>query len=303
MITLLLYLTVVMIWGSSWIAVKFQVGVVPAEASVAYRIGIAACFMFAWTLLRRLPLRFTLGDHLFMALQGALIFSSNFFLFYLAAGYLTTGLIAVVCSTSTGMIMLFNAVILRQRPALRMVLGALLGFIGISIIFKPELVRFTLVSGAGLGLLLSVGGTICFSLGSIVSARNRKAGLSVRGNTAWAMLYGFILLTLFLYCRGRQFSFDPRLPYIGSLLYLSVVGSVIAFAAYFALLGRIEPARAAYVTVLFPIVALSLSTLFEGYHWTITALFGVLLTLLGNFLVLFAPTVRTASNLKCLDKP
>ncbi len=107
--TIALYATVVFIWGSTWIAVAYQVGVVPPEASVAYRIGIAAIFMFGWTLVKKQPLRFNKSDHLYMALQGALICSTNFFLFYHAAKYLTTGFIAVIFSTASAMTMIFSA--------------------------------------------------------------------------------------------------------------------------------------------------------------------------------------------------
>jgi len=292
--TALLYALVVFIWGSTWLAVRYQVGLVPPEASVAYRIGVAAIFMFAWVWLRRYSLRFRWQEHLFMALQGALIFSTNFFLFYHAAAYLTTGLIAVIFSMASAIVLIINAILLRQRPAMHLIIGAGLGVLGICIIFGPELSQFSLASGTILGLILSIGGTLCFSLGSIVSARNRKAGFSVAGNTAWAMFYGTALLTIFLYASGKHFVFDVRLPYILSLAYLSIIGSVIAFAAYFALLGRIEPERAAYATVLFPIIALSLSTLFEDYHWTLTAMTGVLVTLVGNYMVLRQQKAKAA---------
>lgn len=289
MITILLYTLVVFIWGSTWLAVKFQVGVVPPEASVAYRIGIAAICMFVWAVFRRHTLRFTWPQHLFMALQGGLIFSTNFFLFYHAAAFLTTGLIAVIFSTASAMTLLFNAFIYRRRPTINAVSGACLGILGICVVFAPELSNFSLASGTVLGLILSLGGTLCFSMGSIVSARNRRAGLSVTGNTAWAMFYGTALLTLFLFTSGKHFVVDARLPYVVSLVYLSIIGSVIAFAAYFALLGRIDAEKAAYATVLFPIIALSLSTLFEGYNWSFTAVVGVLITLVGNALVLKQP--------------
>ncbi|MGI9570347.1 MAG: EamA family transporter, partial [Desulfobulbia bacterium] len=151
----LLFATVVLIWGSAWIMIKFQIGVVAAEASVAYRIGIAALIMFVWAIMRRLPLRFSLHDHLFIALQGALIFSTNFFLFYLASGYLTTGVVSVVLSTAAVLTMLFNALRLRRPPALRVILGAVLGSLGISLIFWPEVAGFTTASGGAQGLLLS----------------------------------------------------------------------------------------------------------------------------------------------------
>lgn len=220
-----------------------------------------------------------------MALQGALIFSTNFFLFYHAAAYLTTGLIAVIFSTASAMTMLINAVLTKQLPASKAALGAIMGIVGIGTIFYEEFLNFSMESGALLGVLLSIGGTLAFSFGSIVSASNRRKGFSVCGNSSWAMLYGSILLTLFLFFSGHSFAFDPHPPYVISLLYLSIVGSIFAFAAYFALLGRIEIEQAAYATVLFPIVALSLSTLFEGYQWTASAFAGVIFILMGNIMV------------------
>lgn len=289
MINILLYTTVVLIWGSSWIMIPYQVGVVPVEASVAYRLIIAALLLFGWAAIRRLPLRFSLYEHLFIAVQGALIFSTNFFLLYLATDYLATGMISVVFSTASAMILLFNALKLRRPPVLRMMAGVLLGIIGISIIFWPELTGFNFGTGAGLGLLLAFGGTICFALGSMVTARNQAAGISMFGSTAWGMVYGVALLSVFLTISGKRFTFDPAWPYMASLIYLALIGSVAGFSSYFTLLQRIKPERAAYATVLFPIVALSLSTLFENYQWTAAAFIGVSLTLLGNVFVLMQP--------------
>ena len=296
MTTVLLYMVVVLIWGSTWLAVKFQIGIVPPEVSVAYRIGIAAFLMFIWSLAKGLPLRFTSRQHLFMMLQGALIFSVNFFLFYLAAARLTTGLIAVVFSTASVMIVLLNCLISRRFPPLRYWLGVFLGAVGIGFIFNRELADFSLHSTTGVGLQLSLGGTFCFSLGSIVSARNRAKGFSACGNTAWAMSYGAGLLCLLALFEGKHFVFDFAWPYVASLTYLTIIGSVVAFAAYFALLERIRAEQAAYCTVLFPVVAMTLSTFFEGYTWTLTALLGVLLILAGNILVLRQPSTGTLSG-------
>ena len=289
MLSILLYITVVLIWGSAWLAVKYQLGVVAPEASIAYRIGSAAVLMLLWALWRRQSLRYTRRDHLFLLLQGALIFSINFFMFYRATFYLTTGLIALINSTASALIILVNCCLQRRLPAGRVAMGAVLGVCGIAVIFWPQLAVLSWSSDVGRGILYSCGGTICFSLGSIVGARNRTSGYPLQSNIAWAMFYGTVLLTGFVLLSGREFNFDSRLTYISALLYLSLVGSVLAFAAYFALLGRIEPERAAYVAVLFPIVALSLSTLFEGYTWSLSAFVGVLLTLMGNVLVLYKP--------------
>ncbi len=284
--TALLYIAVVLIWGSAWLAVKFQLGVVPPEVSVAYRIGIAALCMFAWAKLRRLPLGFPPSQHRFLALQGMAIFSCNFIFFYLAAGHLTTGLIAVLFSTASAVTVIINALLMRRWPQGTVAAGAALGVIGIAVVFRPELAAFNFASGAGMGLLQTFAGTLCFCCGSVITARNHRAGLPLCGSTAWAMLYGFLFLALFATLRGSPWRFEPTLPYTLSLAYLSLFGSVAAFAAYFALLARIEAERAAYATVLFPVVALSLSTAYEGYRWTWAASLGILLIFAGNILVL-----------------
>lgn len=296
MITGLLYIMVVLIWGSTWLAVKYQIGIVSPEISVAYRIGISAILMFAWSMARGKSLRFHFSEHFYMMLQGSLIFSTNFFLFYLAAEHITTGLIAVIFSTASAMTLLLNSLLMRRPPPSRFLLGAALGATGISLIFCHELVGFSIQSTIAMGLLLSFGGTFCFSLGSIVSARNRTAGFSACGSSAWAMLYGTGLLCVFALLRGNQFAFDFAFPYLASLAYLSIIGSVVAFAAYFALLTRIKAEQAAYSTVLFPVVALTLSTFFEEYQWTVTAVLGVLLTLAGNMIVLKSPSENKPSR-------
>ena len=140
------------------------------------------------------------------------------------------------------------------------------------------------------GFLFAVCGTFCFSMGTIVSSRNRGSGQSTLTTIAWAMTYGTGLLCVLSLVRGNVFNFDPSPSYTLSLVYLSVFGSVIAFTAYFALLKRIRPEQAAYATVLFPVVALTLSTFFESYQWSTVSVFGVVITLLGNLLI----TWRTA---------
>jgi drug/metabolite transporter (DMT)-like permease len=252
--------------------------------------------MFAWALYKGLPLRFALYHHRFLALQGALIFSSNFFFFYLAATHLTTGLIAVLFSTASVLTLLINSVLLRRRPATAVLSGATLGTIGIAIIFWPELHNFDLRHGSGLGLLQTFAGTLCFCLGSIVTARNHRAGLPLAGGTAWAMFYGLALLILLATLRDSPWRFEWTLAYTFSLAYLSLIGSVLAFAAYFTLLTRIEAEKAAYATVLFPVVALTLSTFFEGYQWALSGALGIILVLIGNFLVLHKKTTKANSS-------
>ena len=281
-----LYLTVVLAWGTTWLAIKFQLGVVEPEVSLVYRFALAALLVFGWAALRRERLRFPWRDHLAFAVMGVCLFSTNFYVFYLAAEDLTSGLLAVLFSTAS-IINIINARIFLGRPLNgRVVAGALCGFTGIATVFWPELATFDLSNAKALGVLLGICGATCFSLGNMVSVRLQRARLPIVSSNAWGMAYGTGVLVVYALIAESPYTFDPRLPYTASLLYLAVIGSLVAFAAYLTLLGRIGAERAAYATVMFPIVALGLSTIFEGYVWTLGAVVGVALVLFGNLLVL-----------------
>jgi drug/metabolite transporter (DMT)-like permease len=281
-----LYLVTVLIWGSTWLAIKFQLGVVAPELSIAYRFGLAASILLIFSVLRRLPLRFDLKSHGFFALQGLLLFSLNYILVYLAEGYLTSGLVAIIFSLIIIMNIIFGAILLGNPIRLRVVIGGLVGLLGLTLVFWPELISVDLSSGRALGILLAVIATVSASLGNVVSARNQRNKLPVIQTNAYGMLYGAIFMFVLALFRGAQLQIDLSPDYVVSLLYLAIFGSVIAFGSYLTLLGRIGLDRAAYVTVLFPIIALLLSTLFEDLAWGIPQLFGVLLVLLGNAMVL-----------------
>jgi drug/metabolite transporter (DMT)-like permease len=283
---LFLYGITVLIWGSTWLAITFQLGEVNAMLSVAYRFTLATAVLLVYAGLRKLNLRFSARQHLFFALQGVLLFSLNYLLVYLAEQRLTSGLVAVIFSMLVFMNILMGALFLRTPVRTNVVLGALIGLAGISLVFLPELKSFSLQDSGFVGLLLGVGGTLFASMGNITSARNQREGLPVIQTNAFGMGYGAILMFIFALVAGVPFTFEATPGYILSLVYLAVFGSVIAFGAYLTLLGRIGADRAGYSSLLFPIVALGLSTLFEGYQWSAAALVGVLLVVGGNFLVL-----------------
>lgn len=286
MTNLLFYLATVLIWGSTWLAIKFQLGLVDPVQSVAWRFLLAAAVLFAWCLVRRLPLRYSGRDQLFMLLQGLLLFGFNYLLFYIAELYLASGLAAVVFSTLVIFNLLNGALWLGHRIEPRVVAGALCGLCGILLVFWPELAGLELSGSGVLGLGLCFAATYLASLGNIVSARNQRRRLPIIQSNAYGMAYGALAMLLVSLVGGRPLQFDPSPAYLGSLIYLALFGSVMAFGCYLALLGRIGAERAAYVTLLFPLVALLLSTLFEGYHWSPPALLGVPLILIGNLLAL-----------------
>ncbi|MET0406187.1 MAG: DMT family transporter [Cystobacter sp.] len=285
----LLYVVTVLIWGTTWLAIKMQLGVVHPAASIIYRFLLAAVLLFGWVVVRGLPLRFKPRDHVFMVLTGMFMFSTNFLCFYLASSYLTSGLVAVIFSMSVVFNLINGRLFFRRRVAPSVVVGAVCGLMGMVLVFWHELVRFNLDNGSGKGIALSLLGTLLFSLGNMAAARNSAAGLPTPSTTAFGMAYGSLWLTLLALVQGIDLSFDVSAKYMGSLLYLALFGSVVAFVCYLSLVGRIGAERAAYATVLFPMLALGLSTVFEGFVWTPQALLGVLLALVGNAIVLTKP--------------
>lgn len=280
------YLITTLIWGSTWLAIKFQLGVVSPEVSIAYRFGLAAILLFVFSAVRRLPMRFSWRQHLFIALQGFLLFSINYFLVYVAELYLASALVAIIFSMIIITNVIFGAIFLRAPVRVRVVVGAVIGILGIILIFAPQLANFNITGEVSLGLLLAAASVLSASLGNIVSARNQRNDLPVIQTNAFGMAYGAALMLVLALFNGAPLTFDTSTSYIISLLYLALFGSVIAFGTYLTLLGRIGPDRAAYITVVFPVIALILSTLFEGITWSIGQLGGVALVLLGNVIIL-----------------
>ncbi|MGO3911570.1 EamA family transporter [Huaxiibacter chinensis] len=283
----LLYGLVVVIWGTTWIAIFLQQGPVAAPVSIFWRFAVAsATIMFVLLALRRLR-TLALRDHLFCLLQGCCVFCFNFWCFYTAAAWINTGLESVIFS----MAVLYNAIncfiFFGQRPPARFWYAALLGLCGIITLFWDDVVASGWNNGLLLGIGLSALGTYGFSLGNMISMRHQRRGLETMTTNAWAMFYGTVMIGIIALIRGDNFMPEWTVSYIGALLYLAIFGSVIAFGAYFTLVGRIGPGKAAYSTLLFPLVALSISTVYEGYVWHLNGILGLLLILTGN-MVMFA---------------
>lgn len=287
MMNALLYCLVVVIWGTTWIAIYLQQGPVAAPVSIFWRFAVATALMMVIMLARGKLRSLSLRDHLFCLLQGSCVFCFNFWCFYTAAAWINTGLESVIFS----MAVLFNAVnsffFFGQKPPLRFYCAAALGLTGIVTLFWHDLMSSGFSGSLLLGIGLSALGTFGFSLGNMISLRHQKKGLEVMTTNSWAMLYGTMLIATIALVRGDNFTPQWTFSYLGALLYLAVFGSVVAFGAYFTLVGRIGPSNAAYSTLLFPLVALSFSTVYEGYSWQMNAVAGLVLILVGN-LVMFA---------------
>ena len=290
---LVLYAIVVLIWGTTWIAITAQSNVVDPVVAVFWRFLIAAsCLMFGLLITRRLrPL--SLRDHGFCAAQGLCVFGLNFLCFYHAIAYINSGLESVIFSIAVLFNTLNSRVFFAQKIVPQFFPAVILGFLGMFLLFWQDLSSTHLQGTTLLGIGLCMLGTYGFSLGNMISTRHQKRGLDVLSTNAYAMSYGTLWMGLFAALTGMQF-----LPAVWNwqfslaVGYLAIFGSVIGFSAYFMLVGRIGAGQAAYSTLLFPLVALSISTFWENYHWSISAVLGVICILLGNLIFFLAPKLK-----------
>ncbi len=280
------YSATVLIWGSTWLAIKFQLGNIEPVVSVTWRFGLAALLLIGFCLLRRLPLRFSARDQLFIALQGICLFALNYLLFYLAELRITSGLAAVVFSTIVIMNIINGRIFLGTPLEWRVLLGGGFGLFGLALLFWPELVAVNFSGTVVTGLLLCFVATYLASIGNILSARNQREGLPIIQTNAYGMSYGALCMLLIALLSGAPLQIDTSPAYLISLIYLAIFGSIIAFGCYLSLIGRIGAGRAAYATLLFPLVALLLSAIWEDYRWTLSAVGGMLLIAGGNWLAI-----------------
>lgn len=282
-----LYLTSVLIWGSTWLAITFQFGTVPPAVSVSYRFALAGLILLAWALLKGLRLRFSREEHLWMALQGVLLFGINYMCVYFAEIEITSGLVAVAFSILVVLNIIGTRLFFGTPLRGSTMLGAALGIGGIVLVFLPEFGRGTGKGDPGLGIAFALGGAVTASLGNIVASRNHGRGLPVVQMNTFGMLYGALFVAGFALVTRQPFVFDWSARYLLSLAYLAVFGSILAFGAFLVLLGRIGADRAGYITVAIPIVALLLSACFEGLRWHPSLVLGILLCVAGNVSVLW----------------
>ena len=281
-----LYVVTVLIWGSTWLAIEFQLGVVEPEVSIVYRYALAALVLFLWCKIKRLPLTFKVKDHLWFVLLGLFLFCLNYILAYRAQVYITSALAAIAFSMMLWINIILSRLMFGTRAGGRVLLGALLGIIGILVLFAPQIEVVSLSDGVFFGSALALMGALMASIGNMVSQASQRRSLPVLQGNAWSMFYGAVITAIIAVASGHEFTFDATFTYISSLVYLAIFGSVVAFGAYLTLLGRIGAHKAGYATVMFPVVALALSIAFEGLQADLAIVTGTSLVLLGNLLVL-----------------
>jgi len=303
---ILLYALVVVGWSTSWLPLKWQVGEIAPEVSLVWRFVIAGSLLMIITRLSGRRLALPLWGHGGALSIGLFLFSTNYFFFYTGALVLPSGLLAVVFASASLINLFFSAAVFRTPITPLGLVASALGFAGILLLYWPEIagqagsgpsgedpgLAFSALAALGLCIL----GTLSFCSGNMVSTAAQRRDLPIMGSTAWAMLYGAGLMLALSLIRGQELAIEVSWQYIGGGLWLAVFGSVLAFTAYLTLLGRIGASRAAYATVLFPPIALGISTFVEGYQWTWSGLVGLPLVLIGIVLINQTRSPRPATT-------
>ncbi len=279
-----LYILMILAWGFSWIAIKWQQGPIPMEVSIFYRFALAALLMLIIGKLFNKLQKASWHHHKFFALQGLCLFCCNFLAFYSSTAYIASGLTAVVMASAPIFNALHGKFFYKTPTNTNFWPGMLIGLSGIILLFSADLIQTNWSQKVLIGLLFALAGTWCFSIGNMISIRNTRNKIQPYTATSYAMVYGCLALLIIILLKGFSFEISTDAKYLGSLLYLAIPASVIGFTAYLVLVDRIGANNAAYLLVITPIVALMVSSIFENYQWTIYSSLGLAFVFTGNVL-------------------
>ncbi len=283
---LILFISTLLCWSPTWYLIKFQFGVVDPLISIFYRFFIASIIVFIFLILSKKKMSFNLHQHLSFLLLGVTLFSLNYIFFYLANTYLISGIVTIAFSTILIMNILGERIYFKIKSSKETLFAAGFGIVGILIIFRNELLNFKLEDKTHIGIILSFIATFWASTGNLIHQKNSKDNIPFIQSIAYGMLYGSLFTLIVAKFRGAEIIFDNSISYILSFLYLSIIGSVVAFYLYLKLLENIGSARAGYIGVIMPIIALIISTIFEGLQWTNNLIFGLPVLIFGCVLIL-----------------
>ena len=284
--TIFLFIATLLCWGPTWYIIKFQLGTVDPMVSVFYRFFLASVIILLFCIYKKRNLRFSIKEHFFIAVLGIFLFNINYVIFYLSTQYLISGFVALCFSSILFMNVINNIIFHRSSPNIVTLIGGTIGTLGLIIIFYDEIITFEFSSGTSYGIFLGIIATYFASLGNLISAHTSKIKLEVIPVTGLGMFYGSISLVIYLILMGNSFSFELSNQYIFSLIYLSIFGSVFGFSLYLTLIKKLGSNDAAYVAIIMPLMALVVSTFFEGLVWDLSLVLGAIMIVLGNIIIL-----------------
>lgn len=280
---------VTLIWGSTWIVIRDQIGLVPASWSVSYRFLVAGLVMLGVALVRREPLRLDARGWGFAAAMGLFQFCLNFNFVYRAEAYITSGLVAVVFALLLVPNALLGRIFLGQRLGAQLLLGSAIAVSGVALLFIHEARADHAVGGAvAAGIGFTLAGVLSASVANVMQATETARRYPMAPMLATGMLIGAAIDAAYAWATSGPPAFDWRWSYAAGILYLGVFASALAFTLYFGIIRVIGPAKAAYSGVIVPVIAMLLSTVFEGYRWSPLAGAGAALAMIGLVVALRA---------------
>lgn len=280
---------VTLIWSSTWIVIRDQIGSVPASWSVCYRFLLAGAAMAIFARMRCVPLTIGAPGLAFATAIGVTQFVMNFNFVYRAEHYLTSGVVAVIYA----MLLIPNSILswlfFRQPVSRAFIGGSVVAVAGIVLMLLHEYRAASVAPGMVLlGAAFSIAGLFSASAANVMQGMQIARRLPMIAVLAWAMLIGAALDAALAWATLGAPTFDPRPGYWLGVAWLGIAGSVVTFPLYFTLIQRMGAGRAAYTSVLIPIIAMLISTLVEGYRWSPLAIAGALLAIAGMAIALRA---------------
>jgi len=285
-------------WGTTWYAITLQFGTVDPIVSLVYRFSLAALILFLWAKVRGESMGLSGPQHISAAAVGLFTFAIDYAFTYWAEERVVSAVVAVIF----GALAFVNLIVFRiargERAPRSAWAAAILGAFGVALLSWSEIANAEMDGRAMTGLALAFGAVVMATIGNVFARRGEEAGAPLIASTAWSMAYGTVLLAIYALLTGRSWNFDPSLAYVFSLLYLAVIGSVVAFLLYFGLARRRGFTTASYIMAITPLIAMLMSTLFEDKRWSIAGLGGVALVLAGQWLLL-----RTKVAVERADSP
>jgi len=290
-----LFAVACLIWGSTFWAITLQLGDVPPAVSVVYRFALAAAVLFAWCKVRGDSLRLPWRAQRWTIIQGCATFGISYICTYTSEQYLVSALVAVLFALMVFWTPILNRMILGTPLSPRTWVAGTVSVIGVILLFWQSIgsaVREILAGGDGhflLGLILALAATVASTVGNVLVVKVREQESNVLLTMAWAMLWGTLLVTSWTVATGQPFVLPATARYWGGLLYLSLFGSVIAFACYFTLIDRIGSGKAVYIGVVTPVISVLLSMRLENFRPGVIECLGMLLCLASVAWALRAP--------------
>ncbi|MBA2934878.1 EamA family transporter [Sphingomonas sp. CGMCC 1.13654] len=283
------FMVCTLVWSSTWLVIRYQLGVVPPSWSVAYRFLIACVAMMAYARFTGTRLKLAPRGHGLAAVYGLAQYCLNYYFVYLAERTVTSGLVAVVFALLVVPNALFAWIFLKQGVSRAFIAGSAVALVGLALLFGHELAaapasRAVILIGIG----WSLAAVLFSSIANVMQASRPAAAIPVATLIAWGMAWGSLFNCAGAFAMDGPPVFDPHPGYWLGTLYLALIGSALAFSCYFYVIRAIGPGRAAYSSVLSPVLAMLLSTLFEGYRWSLQAGFGCLLAIAGLVVALQA---------------